>query len=116
MSFLNIIIYIYNFLINDNLNNVAMINKNIIKIRKELDLLDNLFLNLIKKRTNLVKQVLKNKKFKKDIVDKKRIKIILSNIHRKSKIKNIDPLITKRIWQSMIKAYIEYEFRNFKKK
>ena len=115
MSFLNIIIYIYNFLKDDNLNNVAMINKNILKLRKELDRLDDLFLNLIKKRTNLVNQVLKNKKFKKDIVDKKRIKIILSNIKRKSKIKNIDPLITKKIWQSMIKAYIEYEFRNFKR-
>ena len=61
--------------------------KNIIKIRKKLDKLDNLFLDLIKKRTNLVDQVLKNKKFKKDIIDKKRIKIILNNINKKSKQK-----------------------------
>ena len=26
----------------------------------------------------------------------------------------IDPKITKKIWISMIKAFIEYEFRNFK--
>ena len=38
-----------------------MVNKNIIKIRKKLDILDNSFLRLIKKRTYLVKQVLKNK-------------------------------------------------------
>ena len=47
-----------------------MVNKNILKIRKELDKLDNHFLNLIKKREILVDQVLKNKKYKKDIVDK----------------------------------------------
>ena len=91
-------------------------NKNIIKIRKELDKLDNHFLTLIKKRTNLVDQVLKNKKFKKDIIDKKRIKIIIKNIAKKSKNKKIDPRITIKIWKTMIRSYIEYEFRNFKKK
>ena len=93
-----------------------MVNKNIVKIRKKLDQLDNYFLNLVKKRTLLVDKVLKNKKYKKDIVDKKRIKIILKNINKKSRHKNIDPKITESIWRSMIKAYIDYEFRNFKKK
>ena len=93
-----------------------MVNKNIIKIRKKLDILDNSFLRLIKKRTYLVKQVLKNKKFKKDIVDKKRISIILKKISNKSKKNGIDPKITVKIWTAMIKAYIEYEFRNFKNK
>ena len=95
--------------------NVAMTYKNLLKIRKKLDKLDNSFLNLIKKRTILVNEVIKTKKFKKDIVDKKRIKVILKNIKVKSKKKRIDPLITKKIWKSMINAYIDYEFRNFKK-
>ena len=93
-----------------------MINKNIIKIRKKLDKLDDAFLNLIKKRTNLVNQVLENKKFKKDIIDRKRVSLILKFINKKSINKNIDPKITKKIWSSMIKAYIDYEYRNFKKK
>ena len=93
-----------------------MINKKILVIRGKLDKLDNQFLNLIKKRTNLVNKILKNKKYKKDIVDKKRIGIILKNISKKSKLKNIDPQITNIIWKSMIKAYIDYEYRNFKKK
>ena len=93
-----------------------MTNKNIIRIRNNLDKLDDHFLNLIKKRTKLVDQVLKNKKLKKDIIDKKRIKVILSNIKKKSKKKSIDPKITLNIWKSMIKSYIDYEFRNFKKK
>ena len=93
-----------------------MINKNIIKIRKKLDKLDDSLLNIIKKRTILVDQVLKNKKYKKDIVDRQRIKIILRNISKKSKKKKIDVTITKRIWKSMISTFIDYEFRKFKKK
>ena len=93
-----------------------MTNKNIINIRKKLDKLDNKFLNIIKKRTLLVDQVLKNKKFKKDIIDKKRIKIIIKNIAKKSRKKKIDPKITIKIWKTMIRSYIEYEYRNFKKK
>ena len=49
-----------------------MKNSNILKIRKKLDKLDNKLLNLIKKRTYLVNQILKNKKFKKEIIDKRR--------------------------------------------
>ena len=93
-----------------------MNKKNILKIRNKLDKLDNSLLKIIKKRTLLVDKVIKNKKFKKDIVDKKRIKIILKNIRKKSIIKKIDPKITNKIWKSMIKAFIEYEYRNFKKR
>ena len=93
-----------------------MVNKNIRKIRKELDKLDNLFLDILKKRTNLVKKILQNKKYKKDIIDKKRIKTILKNISAKSKKRKIDPKIALKIWRSMISAFIDYEFRNFKKK
>jgi len=90
-------------------------NNKIIKIRKALDKLDDKFLKLIKKRTLLVNKIVKNKKFKKDIVDKKRIQIILKNINKKSKTKKIDPKITHKIWSAMIKAYIDYEYRGFKK-
>ncbi len=93
-----------------------MKNKNILLIRKKLDKLDNNLLSIIKRRTKLVDQVIKNKKFKKDIVDRKRIKIILKNIKIKSKKRNLDTKITKRIWMSMINAFIDYEYRNFKKK
>ena len=95
--------------------NVAMISKKIIKLRKKLDKLDNSMLSIVKKRSRLVDQVLKNKNFKKDLIDKKRISVILKNIYKKSKKMNIDPKITKKIWYSMIRAFIEYEFKNFKK-
>ena len=64
-----------------------MKNKKILKIRKKLDKLDDTLLNIVKKRTVLVNEVLKNKKFKKDIIDNKRIKVILKNIAIKSKKK-----------------------------
>ena len=92
-----------------------MVNKNILKIRKELDKLDNKRGESVKERSKLVDLVLKNKKFKKDIIDKKRIAVIMKNISKKSKNKKIDPKITSKIWKSMIQAFIEYEFRNFKK-
>lgn len=93
-----------------------MVNKNIVNIRKKLDKLDNSLLKILKKRTKLVDQVLLNKKFKKDIVDKKRINIILKNIKKKSIINKVDVKITNKVWKSMIGAYIDYEYRNFRKK
>ena len=90
--------------------------KKLNKLRKQLDNLDNSFIKLIKKRSNLVDQVLKLKDHKNQIVDRKRIKIILSRIKRKSMKNNIDQKITNRIWRNMIWSYINYEKRNFKKK
>ena len=85
-------------------------------IRIKLDKLDNKLLALIKYRTSLVKEVLKLKEFKKEIVDQKRINFILKKIKVKSKKFKIDPKITNRIWKNMIWSYIDYERRNFKKK
>ena len=85
-------------------------------IRIKLDKLDNKLLGLIKYRTSLVKEVLKLKELKKEIVDKKRINFILNKIKKKSKQLNVDPKITNRIWKNMIWSYIDYEKRNFKKK
>ena len=90
--------------------------KKLDKIRSQLDKLDNSLIKVIKKRTSLVKKVLKLKEKKNEIVDKKRIKIILNNIRKKSLNNNIDPKITNRIWKNMIWTYIDFERRNFKKK
>ena len=96
---------------------MSPINKNKLKkLRKSLDNLDNSFIKLIKKRTSIIKQVLKLKESKSQIVDKKRIKYILSQVRKKSIKNKIDPKITNRIWKNMILSYIDYERRNFKKK
>jgi chorismate mutase len=85
-------------------------------IRIKLDKLDNELLKLIKKRSNLVNEVLKVKIHKKEIIDQKRINFILKKIKKKSIQLNIDPKITNRIWKNMIWSFIDYEKRNFKKK
>ena len=90
--------------------------KKLNSIRKKLDKLDNSLIKIIKQRTFLVKKVLEVKNYKKEIIDKKRIRKILKNIKIKSLQNNIDPKITKRIWYNMIYAYIDFEKRNFKKK
>ena len=88
----------------------------------ELDVKDNKTINndIIKtklnKISNIVKEVLKLKTYKNEIVDKKRISLILKNIKKKSIKSKIDPKITNRIWKNMIMSYIDFERRNFKKK
>ena len=90
--------------------------KKLSKLRERLDKLDDLLIKIVKRRTNIVNEVLKLKDFKNQIVDNKRIKIILSRIRKKSIKNKIDPKITRRIWINMIRAYIDYERRNFSKK
>ena len=60
-----------------------MIRPEIKKIRIKLDKLDSKLLLIIKSRTNLVNQIVKLKKSKNEIVDKKRIDLILKRIKKK---------------------------------
>ena len=92
-------------------------NKNNLKInRNQVDKIDNQIFKLIKKRTKLVNQMLKLKKFKNQIIDHKRINEILLKIKKKSIKNKIDPKITNRIWKSMIWSYVHYQKKNFNKK
>ena len=93
-----------------------MKNKKIQLIRKKLDKLDMQMLTIIKSRSLLVKKILNEKKFKNQIIDRKRIKIILQRIKKESKKRKIDPAISNTIWKSRIRSFINYEFRNFKRK
>ena len=84
--------------------------------RKKIDKLDNKIFYLIKRRTQIVRYMLSLKKFKRQIVDHKRINLILKNIKNKSIKNSIDPKITTRIWKSMIWSYVDFQRRNFTKK
>ena len=91
--------------------------KNKLKLaRKKIDQLDQRIFNLLKKRTQIIRYMLSLKKFKNEIIDKKRNSEILRRIRNKSIKNGIDPKITKRIWQSMIWSYVDFQRRNFKKK
>ena len=90
--------------------------KKLLILRKKLDKVDDRLLSILKIRSNYVKEVLSIKEFKKEIIDRKRINLILKNIKKKSIKKGIDHKISNRIWKNMIYAFIDYEYRNFKKK
>ena len=92
-------------------------NRQKLKIaRNKIDQLDKNIFNLIKKRTRIVKYMLNLKLFKNQIVDRKRIKIILKNIRNKSIENDVDPKITTRIWKAIIWGYVDFQRKNFKKK
>ena len=92
-------------------------NKIKLKIaRNRIDRIDHNIFKLIKKRTKIVKYMLKLKVFKKQIVDHQRIREILKKIRIKSIQNQIDPRVTNRIWKSMIWSYVDFQRRNFKKK
>ena len=52
--------------------------KKLIVLRKKLDLLDNQLIKILKKRFNVVQNVLKLKEKKSEIIDRKRINVILN--------------------------------------
>ena len=92
-------------------------NKKKLKIdRKKVDQLYEKIFNLIKKRTQIVKYMLNLKKYKNQIVDHKRINIILKNVRNKSIKDGIDPKITRRIWTSIIWGFVDFQRKNFRKK
>ena len=86
------------------------------KARKSIDQIDNKIFELIRKRTHVVKHMVTLKKYKKHIVDKKRINEILKKIKNKSIKNKIDYKLTNKIWKSMIWSYVDYQRRNFSKK
>ena len=85
-----------------------MDRKKLIKARKNIDKVDSKIFNLIKKRTKIVDHMLSLKKQKSQIVDRKRINVILKNLKNRSIKDGIDPKITIRIWKSMIWSYVDY--------
>ena len=92
-------------------------NKTNLRIyRNKIDKIDNKIFILIKNRTQIIKNILSEKKFKNQIVDHKRINEVLKKIRSKSIRNGIDPKITRRIWKAMIWSYIDFERMNFKKK
>ena len=93
-----------------------MNTKKLNKARIKIDQIDKSIFNLIKKRTTLVKYMLGLKQLKNQIVDHKRINLILKNIKKRSLQHNIDPKLTTRIWKSIIWSYVNYQRRNFRKK
>ena len=85
-------------------------------VRKKIDQIDDMLLPLMVKRSKLVEKALSLKKNKTEIVDKKRIEEILKKISKKTNELDGNSKLLKSIWLSIIKNFIDYENREFKKK
>ena len=94
-----------------------MINKiELKKARNKIDKLDKNIFNLIKQRTKIVKHMLSLKRYKSEIIDKKRMNEVFRHIKKKSINEGIDPKITSRIWKAIIWAHVNFQKKIFKKR
>ncbi len=85
-------------------------SKNITKVRKNIDTIDLKILKLLSLRR---KQVIKITKFKKrsEIVDKKRINLMLKNLVQEGKKLKVESFIVVNLWKAMINSFIKLERR-----
>ena len=79
-------------------------------IREKIDNIDLKIIDLISKRKDLVDEVVKLKK-RDQIVDQERIDFILNKLNEEAKKRGIPEQLVKKIWNIMIKTFIEYEKR-----
>tara|TARA_Y100000996_G_scaffold379971_1_gene333570 strand:+ start:915 stop:1208 length:294 start_codon:yes stop_codon:yes gene_type:complete len=85
------------------------------EVRRSIDKIDSKILPLMVKRSQLVSKALSLKRKKSEIVDSKRINQIKKKIAIKSKKLGANPKLISDIWLSIIKNFIDYEKKNFKK-
>ena len=82
--------------------------KNIDRIRKNIDNIDSQILKLLSFRRKEVLQITKYKK-RSEIVDKKRIAVMLKRLILKGKSLKIESYVISNIWKAMIKSFIKLE-------
>tara|TARA_Y100000992_G_C21228379_1_gene474144 strand:+ start:824 stop:1117 length:294 start_codon:yes stop_codon:yes gene_type:complete len=85
------------------------------EIRKRIDIVDSKILPLMVKRSQLVNNALSLKKKKSEIVDIKRINQIKKKVSNQAKKLGANPKLISDIWVSIIKNFIEFEKKNFKR-
>ena len=85
-------------------------------IRKKIDQIDDKLLPLMVRRSKLVQKALNLKKKRTEIIDKKRIDEISKKISYKTEELGGNSKLLKTIWLSIIKSFIDYEKKEFKKK
>ena len=81
-------------------------------IRKQIDKIDLRILDLISERKDLLTEVVKLKR-RDQIVDKKRIELILKKLNNEAKKRSLPSEFIEEIWNLMIKNFINYEEKIF---
>ena len=85
------------------------------EIRKRIDEVDSKILPLMVKRSKLVSKALDIKTKKSEIVDLKRINEIKKKVAAQARRLGANPKLISNIWVSIIKNFIDFEKKNFKK-
>ena len=85
------------------------------EVRKRIDKVDSQILPLMVKRSKLVNKALSLKTRKSEIVDSKRINQIKKKIESQAKKLDANPKLIGDIWVSIIRNFINFEKKNFKK-
>ena len=85
------------------------------EIRKSIDEVDSKILPLMVKRSKLVSKALDLKSKKSEIVDLERINQIKKNVSDQAKKLGGNPKLISDIWLSIIKNFIIFEKKNFRK-
>jgi len=88
-------------------------NKNsILKIRKNIDKIDNKILHLLFLRKKEVTNIIKYKN-KNQIIDKKRIYSLIKKLKNKGRKKKLEPYLIDNVWKAIIKSFIRFEKSKF---
>ena len=85
------------------------------EIRKRIDKIDSKILPLMVKRALQVNKALNLKTKKSEIVDVKRINQIKKKVSTQAKKLGANPKLISNIWVSIIRNFIDFEKKNFKK-
>ena len=85
------------------------------EVRKRIDKVDSQILPLMVKRSKLVNKALSLKTKKSEIVDSKRISQIKKKVESQAKKLDANPKLIGDIWVSIIRNFINFEKKNFKK-
>ena len=85
------------------------------EVRKRIDKIDSKILPLMVKRSELVNKALSLKIRKSEIIDTKRINEIKKKVSNQAKKLGANPKLISDIWVSIIKNFINFEKKNFKK-
>tara|TARA_Y100000992_G_scaffold259370_1_gene193888 strand:+ start:485 stop:748 length:264 start_codon:yes stop_codon:yes gene_type:complete len=85
------------------------------EVRKKIDQIDSKILPLMVKRSQLVNRALSLKTRRSEIVDSKRINQIKKKVSYQAKKLGANPKLISDIWLSIIKNFINFEKKNFKK-
>ena len=89
--------------------------RNLNEVRRSIDNVDARLVRLIAEREFYAKEAVKFKTNRSQIIDKKRINIVIRRVRKLSKKYNVSSATVEKIWKLIIQNFIILEKKLFKK-